>query len=112
MRFLSLALLALFLLGFSVGAYSCEHASNTTVTTVVQKSHNFHSHKVVRVSSQEQSIGSCCSVSGMTCCLSVTNALTIVQPSYRVSEELFLQSDNYKSFVSYTLQRPPCDLVA
>ena len=111
MRFLCLALLALFLLGFNARAFSCEHASDTTVTTVVQKSHNYHLHKTVGIFAPEKSIGSCCSSLGMTCCLTVTNAINIVQPSYRVSEEIFLQADNYKSFVSYTLQRPPCNLV-
>lgn len=111
MRFLCLALLALFLLGFNARAFSCEHTSDTTEAIVVQKSHNFHIRKTVGVSPLEKSIGSCCSSFGMTCCLTVTNAINIVQPSYRVSEEIFLQADNYKSFVSYTLQRPPCNLV-
>ncbi len=109
MRIICLALLALFLLGFNAKVYCCEHAVDTTEITLVQNSHN--SHKAIRGSPLEQGIGLCCSGLGMTCCMTVTNTLNISKPVYRVSEEMYLQDDNYKSFVAHTLQRPPCDQV-
>ncbi len=119
MRFLFCFLLAFLLLGVNVRAYACEHSANTTEITLVADSHSSSisyskdsSHKSQRVGLKIMQLNYCCTGVGMICCLSVSNTLNLTESIYLLSEEILLQSDNYKSYVAYTLQRPPCTTVA
>lgn len=106
MRFLVTLIFGLALFWGNSQVFACEHSSSET--TVKEVSLNHHKHHVFRTVSKVVKFSSCCSGVSMTCCLTVTNNLNIVKSSHRVSEELFLHSDTYKSYVAYTQLRPPC----
>jgi beta-lactamase regulating signal transducer with metallopeptidase domain len=106
MRLLLTLLLGFMLLGFNSQAFSCEHDSAAAKIT----SSSVHKHQVGTTAAVHKiaHIGYCCTGVGMVCCLTVPNSLIIINSHHRVSEELYFQDSNYKSYVAYTLQRPPC----
>lgn len=125
MRFLTLILLALTLMIFNGHVSACEHSSDTTEITSLSVSHSsyrqssLHSHKthsvgsnLVKVSPKLMQVDYCCTGVSMICCLNVSCAITLSKPVCLFSERVLPKSDNYKSYVAYTLQRPPCSSVA
>lgn len=115
MRFVLFFLTLFCLVGAPLKALCCEHSgvSAAAVMTAVEKNDKTikshpaeHKHKI-QFSSGYTPL--CCSGVGMVCCLAVPNSLIIINSNHHVSEELYFQDSNYKSYVAYTLQRPPCN---
>lgn len=106
MRLLITLLLGLMFLGFNSQAFSCEHEKSGEQTVSVM----FHKYKTGTNTAVHKlaHFSQCCTGIGMVCCLTVPNSLIIASSHHLVSEELYLQDINYKSYVVYTLQRPPC----
>ncbi len=121
MRFLSLFLLFILLLNPSAQASACEHSVSPAELSQVLGRYSFIKaffqendcdSQNYRISPKISHINFCCTSGVMNCCLSVTNTLTLIKSIHQISEKIVPESDNYKSYVAYTQQRPPCQTVA
>lgn len=111
MRFLSILVLAFMLLSVNSDVFACEHSNDNSEITQVSSSFPFKKdslHNTQRISHKVIQVSCCCTGVGMICCIGVTNTLNLNKPIHQYSEEVVPQSDNYKSYVAYTQQRPPC----
>ncbi len=114
MRFLSILVFAFMLLSVNSDVFACEHSNDNSEITQVSSSYSFKKdslHNIQRISHKVIQVSYCCTGVGMICCISVTNTLNLNKPIHQYSEEVIPQSDNYKSYVAYTQQRPPCSTV-
>ncbi|MDY6419776.1 MAG: hypothetical protein SPK70_09790 [Succinivibrio dextrinosolvens] len=112
MRFLSLLLFALMLLFVNGRVYACEHSSDSVEIVGSSVSYSSYKketiHKTYGSKARILQINYCCSGIGMSCCLSVSNTLNFSKSIHQFSERRSSQTDNYKSYIAYMQQRPPC----
>lgn len=115
MRLVFFFLTLICLVGAPLKALSCEHSGVSPaveqMTAVNKNDKTVNLHQVKHSPQIKLASGCtplCCTGVGMVCCLTVPNSLIIINSHHHVSEELYFQDSNYKSYVAYTLQRPPC----
>jgi len=113
MRLIVTLILGLILLGFNSQAVACEHGSQEIISQQDVISTASFNHHVQSISGSALTVNNlhidyCCSAAPSICCLAVPFSLRVVKSADSISEEISHKRNNYKSFVAYTMQRPPC----